>query len=880
MANRNPKGPGRSVDEHGSSLPSYTTLAGRLTEGISYHVARGRLHLSGEGDMPSFDLPMRAPWYAMRERITSLFVDPAITSIGTYAFVGCAFRSVSLPEGILSVGMGAFRGCFALKRITLPASLSSLGTLAFLDCTSLVSVTIKGGAPLTLGERAFLGCRALERLTLPATLKSLGKDAFLGCGRLKTLSFFGDEEHYGTVLRAKLGTGHPYRIRAVRSFFHKKTLQKRKKRQKEDFIELLPASVARESAPSDGAFFYRITERGELQVFGRIPDYMTPLSAPWCADAELIRSVTLMEGCDRVGRYAFAGLHALRVANLIGAREIGEGAFLDCAELVGITLSPSLHTVGFDSFQGCPYLFLLDFIGGRTAGERALAAITGKNPLLAERLLLRSLPDGEAATPLALFSEGEPLWRFDEKTGTLTVTAGEIPDFAGPNYTPWFSLAGKIRHLVVGGGVRKIGAHAFASLFSLESAVIAAPEVGPFAFASDSSLSSLILLGTVSSLGDFAFAGCSSLETVSLGLSLSKLPRGIFSDCPSLSTLYLSPLMARLHKEALDPGNRVRHLNLFSIQFTASRGLSARKKSTSVRIGLLPVAPANIRCLFATGRSDTALPQSVEKSREHSSSALNSYRRAVEETVLCKKTLGRRFTELGHTLDTLLPLSDAFTARPSQKAMARLPKEEAAAWKEKIKKAEALKRSLLSSLKNLSHDLSSLNSARRLHASAALSYEKSANGTRKTAEVLLPYRPHLLFPILDALPPLTEVEAAPLRPSANVRPYRPKRLFDRLLGRNTEPDFERPVPALPSATPLPVRTLMTTLSPDLTLPKLAPLPEATVYSPAEAAYILGTRKSVLELLAMAEGNYFSVLKEHLDTLYRLSYENKTLLPER
>ena len=48
--------------------------------------------------------------------------------------------SVSLPDGLTSIGSGAFYDCSSLTSITLPNSVTSIGKYAFEDCSALTSV--------------------------------------------------------------------------------------------------------------------------------------------------------------------------------------------------------------------------------------------------------------------------------------------------------------------------------------------------------------------------------------------------------------------------------------------------------------------------------------------------------------------------------------------------------------------------------------------------------------------------------------------------------------------------------------------------------------------------------------------------------------------
>jgi hypothetical protein len=54
-----------------------------------------------------------------------------LASIGDAAFQGCALASASIPEGVLSIGDGAFADCSSLASLALPSTLGTIGHEAF-----------------------------------------------------------------------------------------------------------------------------------------------------------------------------------------------------------------------------------------------------------------------------------------------------------------------------------------------------------------------------------------------------------------------------------------------------------------------------------------------------------------------------------------------------------------------------------------------------------------------------------------------------------------------------------------------------------------------------------------------------------------------------
>ncbi|MBR5640214.1 MAG: leucine-rich repeat protein [Muribaculaceae bacterium] len=85
-----------------------------------------------------------------------------VTSIGDQAFKGSAIASINTSNA------------FHLK---------SIGIESFANCTSLVSVSLTEGIT-TMGERAFASCTALTTIMSPSTLRIISKGSFEGCSSL------------------------------------------------------------------------------------------------------------------------------------------------------------------------------------------------------------------------------------------------------------------------------------------------------------------------------------------------------------------------------------------------------------------------------------------------------------------------------------------------------------------------------------------------------------------------------------------------------------------------------------------------------------------------------------------------------------------------
>lgn len=100
---------------------------------------------------------------AINVTVPATFRGLPVTDIGNSAFMGVNLASITLPEGLKSIGSRAFFNVSGICEIVIPDSVTYIGESCFANCTAVKTLTLGAGVE-SVGEKAFFGMKSLEKL--------------------------------------------------------------------------------------------------------------------------------------------------------------------------------------------------------------------------------------------------------------------------------------------------------------------------------------------------------------------------------------------------------------------------------------------------------------------------------------------------------------------------------------------------------------------------------------------------------------------------------------------------------------------------------------------------------------------------------------------
>lgn len=129
--------------------------------------------------------------------LISVTVSEGIETLGGGTFENCSkLMSVSLPNSLISIDTDTFRGCESLESIIIPDSVEQLGKYAFAACFGLKTIIMPDSVSI-INSDLFNSCTSLESVILSANITEIPDSAFAFCSSLKSVDIPEGVTHIG-----------------------------------------------------------------------------------------------------------------------------------------------------------------------------------------------------------------------------------------------------------------------------------------------------------------------------------------------------------------------------------------------------------------------------------------------------------------------------------------------------------------------------------------------------------------------------------------------------------------------------------------------------------------------------------------------------------
>ena len=322
-----------------TSLPaSAEVYSGTCGENLTWTFDKetGILTISGIGEMA--DCTMGSPWSAYHLYIKSITIENGVTSIGA-----CAFRNhhtvteVILPDSLQTVEYCAFGGCTSLSNITIPDNVTRIEKYAFMGC-KFTSLTIPSKLA-QISDYAFSGCSSLLDVTIPCSITKIGESAFENCDNLLRVDISDlqawCEIEFSNAFSNPLTSAHYLFLKGKR-------------------VKTLEIPLGTEKI---GNYAF---QNGIDLTNVKIPESVETIGNNSFFGCSALRSVEMSEGLLHIGHSAFSECDNLKTVSLPdGVTTIGSYAFRNCYSLEEVRIPGSVVNIGLSSFQGCESLIRL-----------------------------------------------------------------------------------------------------------------------------------------------------------------------------------------------------------------------------------------------------------------------------------------------------------------------------------------------------------------------------------------------------------------------------------------------------------------------------------------------------------------------------------------